>query len=372
MKEEILEKYQAAGKLAATILQESAREIRVGSSYLELVESVEARVKDEGAGLAFPLNVSLNEDAAHDTASTGDDRVFAKGDVVKLDLGVQIDGYIADTATTIDLGHNALLLEASREALEAAIRAVRPGVTTGEIGAVVENEIVRRGYRPIANLTGHGLDQYVAHTDPAIPNIAINGGTVLEEGMGEMEITLEEPKYPIGGTTKLGTKVNPQMEACTGIPMYDGQPVEVGPRARLVTYKNYDEKGTCGQNIARQMEYQDCFYEMIDCIDALDTTGKVVADYIPNGDGTLGWASNEAPRGTDVHLARVKDWKVQYFSMLVPTTWNFATCSAALKGAPWQLAEVIMRGYDPCVSCATHMIVLDEDNKLVAQKLIQQ
>ncbi len=183
MKDEILEKYLAAGKLAATILRESAQEIRVGRSYLELVESVEGRVKCEGADLAFPLNVSLNEDAAHDTASTGDERVFAKGDVIKLDLGVQIDGYIADTATTVDLGNNGLLLEASREALEAAIRAVRPGVTAGKIGAIVENEIARRGYRPIANLTGHGLDQYVLHQDPTIPNIAINGGTVLEEGM---------------------------------------------------------------------------------------------------------------------------------------------------------------------------------------------
>ena len=99
------------------------------------------------------------------------------------DLGVQIDGYIADTATTVDLGNNSLLLEASREALEAAIRIVRPGVTTGAIGAVVEREIVRRGDRPIANLTGHGLDRYVQHRDPPIPNIAINGGSVLEEGM---------------------------------------------------------------------------------------------------------------------------------------------------------------------------------------------
>jgi len=183
MNDEILEKYLAAGKLAATILKESAQEIRVGRSYLELVESVEARVKNEGADLAFPLNVSLNEDAAHDTASTGDERVFAKGDVVKFDLGVQIDGYIADTATTVDLGKNALLLEASREALEAAIKLVRPGVTTGELGAAVEKEILSRGYRPIANLTGHGLDQYVAHMDPTIPNISIHGGTVLEEGM---------------------------------------------------------------------------------------------------------------------------------------------------------------------------------------------
>ena len=127
MNDEILEKYLAAGKLAATILKEGAQEIRVGRSYLELVESVEARVKNEGADLAFPLNVSLNEDAAHDTASTGDERTFAKGDVVKFDLGVQIDGYIADTATTVDLGKNALLLEASREALEAAIKLVRSG-----------------------------------------------------------------------------------------------------------------------------------------------------------------------------------------------------------------------------------------------------
>ena len=189
--------------------------------------------------------------------------------------------------------------------------------------------------------------------------------------MGEMDVSLEEPRYPVGGTTKIGTKVNPQMEACTGIPMYDGQPVEVGPRARLVVHKNFDEKGTVGQNVAREMEYQDSFYEMLDCIDALNPDGKVLADYVPQGDGSLGWAANEAPRGTDVHFARVKNWKVQYFSMLVPTTWNFATCSAALTGAPWQLAEVVMRGYDPCVSCATHMIVIDEDNRLVAQKLIQ-
>jgi methionyl aminopeptidase len=183
MKDEILEKYLEAGKTASTILKESAQDIRIGRSYLDLVEFVEALVRDRGADLAFPLNVSLNEDAAHDTASTGDERIFCKGDVVKLDLGVQIDGYIADTATTVDLGNNGLLLEASREALEAAIRAIKPGVTVGAIGAIVESEIERRGYRPIANLTGHGLDQYSHHHAPTIPNIAINGGNILEEGM---------------------------------------------------------------------------------------------------------------------------------------------------------------------------------------------
>ena len=183
MKDEIFEKYRDAGVIAAKILRRSAQEIRVGGSYLDLVESIEVQVQEEGAALAFPLNLSLNEDAAHDTASLGDARVFTKGDVAKLDLGVQIEGYIADTATTIDLGSNSLLLEASERALDAAIKAVRPGATAGDLGAAIQKEIECRGYRPISNLTGHGLDRYILHRPPTIPNIGVNGGVILEEGM---------------------------------------------------------------------------------------------------------------------------------------------------------------------------------------------
>jgi coenzyme F420 hydrogenase subunit alpha len=189
--------------------------------------------------------------------------------------------------------------------------------------------------------------------------------------MGEEEITMDDPAYPVGGTTKAGKKAWPQMQACTGVPLYDGQPVEVGPRARMSIFKNYDRKGAIGLNIAREMEYMDSVYKMIEAADALNTSGSTVADVIPQGDGTIGWAANEAPRGCDVHLAKVRNGKVEWFSMLVPTTWNFPTCSRALTGAPWELAEVIVRAYDPCVSCATHMIVLDENNKLVAQKLLE-
>lgn len=183
MKDEVFDKYREAGVIAARILKEGAQHIRVGASYLDLVDSVEARVRTEGAHLAFPLNLSLNADAAHDTASPGDDRVFLKGDVAKIDLGVQIDGYIADTATTVDLGTNSLLLDASSEALEAAIRVVKPGVATGTVGAAVQQAIESRGYRPIANLTGHGLGQYILHGAPTIPNIGTSGGTILAEGM---------------------------------------------------------------------------------------------------------------------------------------------------------------------------------------------
>jgi methionyl aminopeptidase len=183
MNDEILDNYRAAGDIAKKILREGAQAVRIGGSYRELVEFVESRVQEEGAGLAFPLNVSLNEDAAHDTASAGDERVFSKGDVVKLDLGVHIGGYIADTATTVDLGSNILLLDASREALDAAIRNILPGVTAGELGGAIQHEIESRGYRPVANLTGHGLDQFVIHQAPTIPNIGINGGAVIAEGM---------------------------------------------------------------------------------------------------------------------------------------------------------------------------------------------
>jgi methionyl aminopeptidase len=183
MNDEIFEKYREAGAIASRILREGALGIRIGESYFDLVESIESRVLEEGVSLAFPLNLSLNEDAAHDTASPTDTRVFERGDVAKLDLGVHIDGYIADTATTVDLGSNSLLLAASEQALEAAIRKVRPGATAGELGAAVQHEIESRGYRPIANLTGHGLDRYVLHRAPTIPNVGINGGIVLEEGM---------------------------------------------------------------------------------------------------------------------------------------------------------------------------------------------
>jgi methionyl aminopeptidase len=157
--------------------------VKTGGSFLRVVEEVEDRVRSEGAGLAFPLNLSVNEAAAHDTASEGDDRVFRAGDVVKMDLGVHLDGYIADTAGTADLGENGPLVRASQAALEKAISLVRPGASTGELGGAIQVEIEALGFRPVANLTGHGLGRYEIHTPPTVPNVRMNGGPVLREGM---------------------------------------------------------------------------------------------------------------------------------------------------------------------------------------------
>ncbi|MFW5638166.1 MAG: type II methionyl aminopeptidase [Methanoculleus sp.] len=183
MNDEVYEAYREAGALAKKMLHQGADLVKVGASLLEMVEVTEAMVVEEGADLAFPLNISFNEAAAHDTAMPGDERTFSSGDLVKVDLGVQIDGYIADTALTVDLGDHADLVEASRAALEAAIAVVRPGITTGEIGTIIQATIEEYDYKPVANLTGHGLGHYDLHASPTIPNIAMAGGAVIEEGM---------------------------------------------------------------------------------------------------------------------------------------------------------------------------------------------
>ncbi|WP_292730131.1 type II methionyl aminopeptidase [Methanoculleus sp.] len=183
MDDAVYDAYREAGALARKVLHQGAGLVKEGASLLEMVEATEAMVTEGGALLAFPLNVSFNEAAAHDTAMPGDERTFARGDLVKVDLGVQIDGYIADTAMSVDLGDHAVLVEASRAALEAAIAAVRPGITTGELGTIIQATIEEHGYRPVANLTGHGLDRYDLHAKPSIPNVAMAGGAVIEEGM---------------------------------------------------------------------------------------------------------------------------------------------------------------------------------------------
>lgn len=183
MKEEIFDRYIQAGTAAKKILTAGADRIKPDVPLIEIGTFVEDMILEQGFGIAFPANISLNEAAAHDTPSPEDTRTFARGDMIKLDIGVHLDGYIADTACTVDLGDQSLLREASIAARDAAIAAVKPGVTMGTLGTIVSHEIRSRGFMPIANLTGHGLDQYCQHKGPNVPNIPGTGGAVLEEDM---------------------------------------------------------------------------------------------------------------------------------------------------------------------------------------------
>jgi len=179
---DVREKYIESGKIASAALHYGAKLIKVGGSLLDVTEKTEEKVLDLGGAFAFPPQISLNEIAAHYCADPKDEVIFKKGDMAKIDVGVMIDGYIGDNATTVDLGENSSLVDASRDALNNAIKILEPGVTLGEIGRVIQDTIIKKGFSPVRNLSGHGLDQFVFHDRPSIPNFDTGDKTQLEEG----------------------------------------------------------------------------------------------------------------------------------------------------------------------------------------------
>ncbi|WP_435333649.1 type II methionyl aminopeptidase [Haloarchaeobius sp. TZWWS8] len=175
------EKHREAGRILAEVRDEAAEMVDVGVKHLEVAEWAEDKIRELGAQPAFPVNISVNEEAAHATPSIDDDSTFGE-DMVNLDIGVSVDGWLADTAVTVDLSGNPELKEASEEALDAALELVEPGVDSGVIGAEIEDVIKAYGYNPVVNLSGHGLGHWEQHTEPNIPNRAVSQGTTLEVG----------------------------------------------------------------------------------------------------------------------------------------------------------------------------------------------
>jgi methionyl aminopeptidase len=180
---EAIEKTIKAGEILKRVVKEAEEKVAVGSRILDVAEFIENRIVELGARPAFPCNISINSDAAHSTPARGDERVFKKGDLVKIDIGAHIDGYIADMAISIDLGDHGDLIRAAREAVFNAIDVVKAGIDTARIGKVIEETIKNYGFKPVVNLSGHGLLPYIAHAPPSIYNYATQKGIELEEGM---------------------------------------------------------------------------------------------------------------------------------------------------------------------------------------------
>jgi len=182
---EIYQKYKRAGKIAANARELGIKHIEEGVSYLEIVEMVERKIRESGGDLAFPVNISVNEVAAHFTPAHNDAEYrFRKGDVVKLDVGAHIDGYIADTAATVEVGSDryADLIDASREALYRVIDMIKPSVKLKDIGKVSSSIIQSKGFKPIENLSGHSLERYKLHAGLSIPNVPEETSKALKEG----------------------------------------------------------------------------------------------------------------------------------------------------------------------------------------------
>ena len=172
------ESYLRAGKIASEVREGARKKYHVGSTLLEICESVESQIRGMGAVPAFPVNTSLNDIAAHYTAEPNDSTTVKEGDVLKIDIGVQIDGYIADTAVTVcyDPKYESLV-KAAEAALAEAVRAARANTKAGDIGRVIEATITKFGFRPIQNLSGHSLQQYTVHAGKSIPNIWTRGSS---------------------------------------------------------------------------------------------------------------------------------------------------------------------------------------------------
>jgi|TARA_B100001971_G_C18163235_1_gene522661 methionyl aminopeptidase len=183
MEQEAIDKFKEAGKISAQALEYGRGLIKKDVLLLEVVDKVEAKIFELGAKPAFPAQISMNHIAAHYCPNIDDKTVFSD-QVVSLDVGAHVDGFIGDNAVTVDLsGEHENLLNASKEALEEALKFIKIGVATGEIGRVIHKTISDKGFSPVRNLSGHGLGRYVQHDKPSIPNFDTGDKTKIEKGM---------------------------------------------------------------------------------------------------------------------------------------------------------------------------------------------
>jgi len=180
--EEEIQTYHKVGKIVAEVREHARPMVKPGVALLTIAETVEDLIKQKGARPAFPCNVSVNQVAAHYSPPADDDSEVMEGDLVKIDIGAHIDGYIADTAVTVATGAKIEIVQAVELALEEGIKVVKPGIDVGEIGKAIEDSAKASGFKPIQNLTGHGLARWNLHAGLTVPNINENTGQKLEVG----------------------------------------------------------------------------------------------------------------------------------------------------------------------------------------------
>ena len=183
MTPEEYQKWKKAGKIAAQALEYGGTLIKKGANIREVCDKIDQKAIDLGAKPAWPAQIGLNSVAAHWTSEPDDDAVF-NDEVICLDVGAHIDGFVGDNALSIDLsGKNADVINAAKDALQAGIATVKAGVTLGEIGLAIQTAIEKYNLRPVRNLSGHGISQWVIHDSPSVPNFDTGDDRVLEEGM---------------------------------------------------------------------------------------------------------------------------------------------------------------------------------------------
>jgi methionyl aminopeptidase len=179
----IPDQYHTSGKITAEVKSLVKTKVSPGMGYLEICEFVKREVESRGGRLAFPTGIGVNAVTAHYAPQDGDRGVVSEKDLVKVDFGVHVEGYVTDTSVSLTFNpeYN-LLLEATERCLEAAISTARRDQRTAEIGREIHREAARFGFKTIENLTGHTVDRYVVHAGKSIPNLYMPGMQTLKKG----------------------------------------------------------------------------------------------------------------------------------------------------------------------------------------------
>ena len=188
MDQQELENYRKAGNIAKQVKIYARQLAEPGATLLGMAEKIEAKIIELGGKLAFPTNLCIDDVAAHYTPSS-DDKTTAEG-LLKIDIGVHVNGAIADTAFSIDLSNleeNRKLIEASEKALEEAIKTIREGIELWKVGEVIQKKIESYNFSPIRNLCGHSLAEYEIHAGTTIPNCNNSSNVIVKEGAYAIE-----------------------------------------------------------------------------------------------------------------------------------------------------------------------------------------
>ena len=280
--DDVVESYMRAGKIAAETRDYARGLVREGVSLLDICSRVEENIIMRGGRPAFPCNVDVNEVAAHYSSPIDDTRIIPRGAIVKVDLGVHVNGYIADTALTVclDPAHTAMV-RGVEEALKRAVETIRPRAKNGDIGGAIESTIERYGFKPIANLSGHQMNRFVLHTGKSIPNVQ----GVSFDRISEDEVYAVEPFL----TTKLGKGQIRSEEREVFIHRFHKDRIPKSPNARVLLdtirseYKSLPFSERWLKHLLPKKELDEAFSELLKekCIMGypvlVEAAGQIVA-----------------------------------------------------------------------------------------------
>jgi methionyl aminopeptidase len=240
-----------AGQIAARARRLGAGQISPRARPRAVCDAVEAEIDRLGGALAFPVQIAVNETAAHFCPADEDTAEFRDGDLAKLDVGVHVDGWVVDTAVSVNVGggpERARLVQAAEAALAAALAAATPGVPIAQLSQAIETTIRGFGLRPVANLCGHGVGRWTVHCPPPVPNqpegeptTHLAPGTIVAvevfatDGEGHVEERGQARIHrldPAASTGSIDPELVARLRALRGLPFRSGQ-IDGFPEARV-------------------------------------------------------------------------------------------------------------------------------------------